>query len=52
MDMNGCMIFSDLNKQFMGEYLKTIDMSAQSKGIYFIELLSEGQTTHHKIVIQ
>src|ERR1035437_1773878 len=51
-DANGKLIYSDNQKQFSGQYLTTIDLSGQAKGVYFIEMICGKQQESKKIVLQ
>jgi hypothetical protein len=51
-DLNGKIIYSENDKSIIGQYKKVIDMSRQSKGIYFIEIVNENKRSYKKIVLQ
>ena len=51
-DTDSKLIYSDNQKQFSGQYLKTIDLSNQPKGVYFIEIMCNGKRKSKKIVLQ
>lgn len=50
-DSNGKLIYRDNRKNFSGPYAKTIDLSTQSKGTYFIEMIADGKRELKKIVL-
>ena len=47
----GQIIFSSTSYSINGEYKTTIDLSHQSKGIYFIEVISDGRRSVKKIIL-
>ena len=51
-DSSGKIIYTDELKGFSGQYLKTIDLKGQPKGIYFIEMIFGEQKQSRRIVLQ
>jgi N-acetylneuraminic acid mutarotase len=41
-----------LNKEYQNEVRPTIDLTCQSKGIYFLEMMSEGERVVKKIILE
>lgn len=50
-DSNGKRIYRDSRKIFSGPYSKTIDLSKQSKGTYYIELITNGKKSVKKVIL-
>ncbi len=50
-DSNGKRIYTDGQNFFSGQSFKTIDLSKQSKGTYFIELITNGKKSVEKIIL-
>jgi hypothetical protein len=51
-DLNGKIIYIDSDKSISGQYKRVIDLSKQSKGIYFLEFVCENQRSYRKVVLQ
>ena len=51
-DLNGKAVYIENFKGIQGETVKQIDFTGQSKGIYFVRILSENRITVEKIIIQ
>jgi uncharacterized repeat protein (TIGR03803 family) len=50
-DSNGKRIYTDSQKKLSGKYAKTIDLSKQSKGTYYIELIADGKKSVEKVIL-
>ena len=48
----GKMIFNDRQDNFSGKYFKTIDLSAYSSGIYFVNINNDNKKATQKIILQ
>ncbi len=51
-DVNGRLIYTDKQYKFSGQYNKTIDLSDEPKGMYFVEMFRDGQKQSKKIILQ
>ncbi len=49
-DSNGQVVYADTQTQ-VSQYQKTVDLSAQPKGVYFIEMICGRQNTSKKMVL-
>lgn len=50
-DSNGKRIYTDSQKKSSVQYAKTIDLSKQSKGAYYIELIADGKKSVKKVIL-
>ncbi len=48
----GKMIYKDIRDNFSGKYFKTIDLSAYSNGIYFININNDNKKATQKTILQ
>jgi uncharacterized repeat protein (TIGR03803 family) len=48
----GATVYTETGNFFSGEYVSTIDLSKQPKGIYFMEIVSDTEKTVKKVVIR
>jgi hypothetical protein len=48
----GAIVYSENKKDFSGEYVNTIDLSKQPKGIYFVEMILGSDRRTRKIIIE
>src|ERR1700752_5172788 len=48
----GKVIYSEQDTDFSGSYNKTIDLSNNAKGIYFIEIICGNNSTVKKVVLE
>ena len=39
-------------EQFVGEYLKTINLNQYTKGIYLLEIITNNGTVNKKLILQ
>jgi hypothetical protein len=46
----GEIIYHEQIQKFSGEYTKKIDLSKQAKGIYFLEIVTDGEHLSKKII--
>lgn len=51
-NLNGQLVFAESLNHFSGKFSKTIDVSAFSKGIYNLQLISTNSITNKKVVIK
>ncbi len=50
-DLKGQKVYTESISQFQGEYNKTIDLSKHAKGIYFIEIITDGKRAVKRIAV-
>jgi len=50
-DMEGKTVWQDADGDFSGQYDKTIDLSAQTKAVYILEIMQNNKTMLKKLVI-
>jgi hypothetical protein len=48
----GELVYEEKANQFIGEYTKQIDLTDNSKGVYFLEITINKGVVNRKIVIQ
>ncbi|MES2838484.1 MAG: T9SS type A sorting domain-containing protein [Bacteroidota bacterium] len=48
--LNGQEIFTQELPQFVGEYSKTVNLSTQAQGVYFLQIVSDKNVTTKKVV--
>ena len=48
----GELVYEENAKQFIGEYTKQIDLTDNSKGVYFLEITTDNNVVNRKIIIQ
>jgi hypothetical protein len=48
----GELVYQEKAKQFIGEYTKQIDLTDNSKGVYFLEITTDNNVVNRKIIIQ
>ena len=48
----GKIIYKEFKESFIGEYVKTIKIKNQSKGLYFLEIKNNLGIINKKIIIQ
>lgn len=48
--LNGQEIFNQELPQFVGEYSKTVNLSTQAQGVYFLQIVSDKNVTTKKVV--
>jgi hypothetical protein len=48
----GEVVYEEKANQFIGEYTKQIDLTDNSKGVYFLEITTNKGVVNRKIVIQ
>ena len=48
----GEVIYNEELQQFVGEYTKSIDLSAYTKGVYFLEITADNGVVNKKIILQ
>ena len=51
-NMIGEEVYTEALSEFVGQYTKVIDMSAQPKGVYFLEINTANGSINNKIVLQ
>jgi hypothetical protein len=51
-DMLGKTIFSEKLDGFSGAYSKPLDLTQNSKGVYIVELTSQNQSVHKRVIVQ
>tara|TARA_B100000768_G_scaffold8782_1_gene9099 strand:- start:1673 stop:5851 length:4179 start_codon:yes stop_codon:yes gene_type:complete len=51
-DVMGKIIYKEFKESFIGEYVKTIKIKNQSKGLYFLEIKNDLGIINKKIIIQ
>lgn len=51
-DVQGKIVAAETQKDFSGTYTNTFDLSGYSKGLYLLEICSNGQVAHKKFVLQ
>jgi hypothetical protein len=48
----GELVYQEKANQFIGEYTKQIDLTDNSKGVYFLEITTDNNVVNRKIIIQ
>ena len=48
----GELVYQEKVNQFIGEYTKQIDLTDNSKGVYFLEITTDNNVVNRKIIIQ
>ncbi|MDB9895432.1 T9SS type A sorting domain-containing protein [Flavobacteriales bacterium] len=48
----GELVYEEKANQFIGEYTKQIDLTDNSKGVYFLEITTDNNVVNRKIIIQ
>ena len=48
----GEVIYIDNLEQFVGEYTKSIDLAAYTKGVYFLEITTNNGVVSKKLILQ
>ena len=48
----GELVYQEKAYQFIGEYTKQIDLTDNSKGVYFLEITTDNNVVNRKIIIQ
>jgi hypothetical protein len=48
----GELVYQEKANQFIGEYTKQIDLTDNSKGVYFLEITTDNNLVNRKIIIQ
>ena len=48
----GEVIYTENLEQFVGEYTKQIDLSNNSKGVYFLEITTNNGVVNKKLILQ
>jgi len=48
----GEVIYSENLQQFVGEYTKQVDLTANTKGVYFLEITTDNGVINKKIILQ
>ncbi len=51
-DSNGGVIYTETIYQFNGEFKKEIDLSNKAKGVYFIEVVTDGKKEVRRVVVE
>jgi len=51
-DMLGKIVFNERLEKFSGKYTHRLDLTQNSKGIYTVEVDSENQSAHKKVIVQ
>ena len=52
MNVIGEELVNDNLEQFVGEYTKTIDLTDNAKGIYFLEITTNNGVVNKKLILQ
>jgi hypothetical protein len=52
LNMLGEVIYTEGLEQFVGEYTKQINLSSYTKGVYFLEIMTNNGVVNKKIVLQ
>ena len=48
----GEVVYTEALEQFVGEYTKQIDLTDNSKGVYFLEITTNSGVVNKKLIIQ
>ena len=48
----GEVVYTEALEQFVGEYTKQIDLTDNSKGVYFLEITTNAGVVNKKLIIQ
>ena len=48
----GELIYTESLEQFVGEYTKSIDLAAYTKGVYFLEITTNNGVVNKKLILQ
>ena len=48
----GELVYEEKANQFIGEYTKQIDLTDNSKGVYFLEITTTNGVVNKKLIIQ
>ena len=47
----GEIIFDDIHEKFVGEYTKSVNLKNYAKGVYFLEIITDGGVVNKKLVL-
>ena len=48
----GELVYTESLEQFVGEYTKSIDLAAYTKGVYFLEITTNNGVVNKKLILQ
>ena len=48
----GEVVYTENLEQFVGEYIKAIDLATYTKGVYFLEITTNNGVVNKKLILQ
>ena len=48
----GEVVYTEDLQQFVGEYVKSVDLAACTKGVYFLEITTDNGVVNKKLILQ
>ena len=51
-DTYGKEVFSQEDRQFIGEYTQKVSVDRFAKGVYFLQIITENNTLNKRVIIQ
>ena len=51
-DAYGKEVFSQEDRQFIGEYTQKVNVNRFAKGVYFLQIVTDSNTLYERIIVQ